>query len=187
MLRYLKLSILIVLLLGLMGCPAPNSSNTDQNITQTPPVEENPSQDDNVIPGLPDDIGGIIEGAVSGFWVGRPKSMELVSLYRDGEGRFPWRLRIVNGSGGELREYFSYQDINGSTNITNNQWSADFYLKNPNYKPGSSEILAKSEMKLTMKFVSTREAIVTLSKTSYTDTNTYPYSKDYGEFKMYPN
>ncbi len=166
MLRYLKLSILIMFLLSLMSCPAPTTVS-------------------GRIPGLPGNISDIINTGSSNFWFGRENgASDFINLSNENS---TWKIRISNPSNGQNRfcEYVSESGINGNVG-SDNKWSAKFRLKKceNDGKEKQEDNQHQEVLELTMQFTSTREAQATLRKVNEVSGSKCSRYKDYGPFKM---
>ncbi len=170
MLQYLKLSILVILLLGLMACPAPTTVS-------------------GRISGLPDNIGDILNTGYAHFWSGRKDgASDFVTLSKEESGT-RWKIKISDPSNGRQKfcEYVAEEGISGSVG-SDNRWSANFRLEkceSQNKKEKQQQENENQEvLHLTMQFVSPREARVTLKRVNDVSNSSCTRYKDYDEFKM---
>ena len=72
----------------------------------------------------------------------------------------------------------SKNNSNGNV-VAGEKWTARFYMKNPNWKPGEPKIDSTTIMDFTMEFRSTKEAWVTFNKATG---NTSNKTENYGSF-----
>ncbi len=168
MLRYFKLSVLLMFLLGLMACPAPTTVT-------------------GRIPDLPGNMGDIINTGSAKFWSGRESgASDFITLSNEGNGS-EWKIKISNPSNGQEKfcEYVTDAGANGSVG-NDNKWSANFRLKKCESDAKGKQANTQHEevLCLTMKFTSTRTAQVTLKKVNDVQNSTCPRYRDYQEFRM---
>ncbi len=162
MLRYIKLSVLMMFLLVLMSCPAPTTVS-------------------GRVPGLPEDISDIINTGSSKFWSGRKDgASNLIYLYNQDS---TWKITIKEPGRPKSCVYVT---TNSNSNVgADNKWSARFTLADcAHQKEKNANAENKEELELTMMFTTPRAAQVTLNKVNEVTNSKCPSYQDYGTFRM---